>query len=74
MRDTKDRLLGEYDATAMHFSKAVEDLTKFSGTTPLDKYLELKKTAEHWRMATEAARLSLSDSRLGTQMLTWLLD
>jgi hypothetical protein len=45
----------------MHLSKAVEDLIKFSGTTLLDKYLELKNVAEQWRMATETARLALND-------------
>jgi len=59
--DTKHRLLGEYDATAKHFSKAVEDLIKFSGTTFLDKYLELKNVAEQWRTAAETARLALND-------------
>jgi hypothetical protein len=59
--DTKHRLLGEYDATAKHLSKAVEDLTKLSGTTLLDRYLELKNAAEQWRMDTETARLALYD-------------
>ena len=61
MCDTKRRLLGEYDAAANHFSKAVEDLTKLSGTTSLDLYVELKNSAEQWRIATKTTRFALDD-------------
>ena len=57
--DTKRRLLGQYDAVAKNFSKAVEDLTIFAGSTSLDKYMELKNNAEQLRSETETARLAL---------------